>query len=137
MYYCYRCIKVVLFGYYLKGFAPCRRPPPLDLPCFFSRLGLSSSTPEQLSTYATKHLSYLFCCHGSSRRLKNHVLEAFSGVQMASWRPLGGLLGGLGAVLAALRAPVNDLDGSGRLLETLRSALSGLWRALGPLLEVS
>ena len=56
---------------------------------------------------------------------------------MASWRPLGGLLGGLGAVLAALRAPVNDLGGSGRPLETLRSVLGGLWGALGPLLEVS
>ena len=56
---------------------------------------------------------------------------------MASWRPLGGLLGGLGAVLAALRAPVNDLDGSGRPLETLRSALGGLLGALGPLLEIS
>ena len=65
------------------------------------------------------------------------MLEAFSGVQMASWRPLGGLLGGLGAVLAALRAPVNDLGGSGRPLETLRSALGGLLGALGPLLEIS
>ena len=44
---------------------------------------------------------------------------------------------GLGVVLAALRAPDTDLDGSGSLLETLRSALGGLWRALGPLLEVS
>ena len=64
-------------------------------------------------------------------------MEAFSGVQMASWRPLGGLLGGLGVVLAALRAPVNDMDGSRRPLETLRRALGGLWRALGPLLEAS
>ena len=64
-------------------------------------------------------------------------MQAFSDVQMASWRPLGGLLGGLGAVLAALRAPVNDLGGSGRPLETLRSVLGGLWGALGPLLEVS
>ena len=64
-------------------------------------------------------------------------MEAFSGVQMASWRPLGGLLAGFGGVLAALRAPVNDLGGSRRPLETLRSALGGLWGALGPLLEVS
>ena len=51
--------------------------------------------------------------------------------------PLGGFLQGLGVVLAALRAPDNDLDGSGSLLETLRSALGGLWRALGRLLEAS
>ena len=48
---------------------------------------------------------------------------------MASWRPLGGLLRGLGVVLAALRAPGSDLDVSGRLLGTLRSALG---RPLGP-----
>ena len=44
---------------------------------------------------------------------------------------------GLGVVLGGLWAPNNDSDGSGSPLETLRSALGGLWRALGRLLEAS
>ena len=111
----------------LKGFALCRRPPPLDLPCFFSRFGLSSSAPEQLSTL----LPWLLT------KAQKSCLGGLFGVQMASWRPLGGLLGGLGAILAALSAPVNDLDGSGKSLGALRSALGALWEGFGRLLEAS
>ena len=48
---------------------------------------------------------------------------------MASWRPLGGLLGDLGVVLAALRAPVNDLDASGALLAASGELLDRSWRS--------
>ena len=44
-------------------------------------------------------------------------------------------MGGLGTVLAAFRAPGSDLDGSGRLLGALRSALGDLGEARGGLLS--
>ena len=42
---------------------------------------------------------------------------------------------GVGAVLAALKAPWQRFGRSGRSLGALRSALGGLWEALGDLLS--